>query len=137
MLTKESNSNETSYFKRLYGGRLNRRNFITGLILIFVIFYVSLFAIGFVLGLTGMHNDSISGILYLISFIFLIIFGFSIAIRRLHDMGYSGWYTIACYIPLIGFIFSLMMIFQEGKKEKNKYGDIAEPKINFSKIFGM
>ena len=56
----------------------------------------------------------------------LIIF-VSGSIRRLHDLGKSGWWFLLIFISMIFFLLFplvlLYLIFKEGEKQTNKWGD--------------
>src|SRR5436189_4720398 len=81
------------FISRLFRGRLNRRNYLVGIILSTLL----LFFIGMFLGYLSSHNtrsgwltfveDAIAWILVL----FMGIYAWSFQVRRAHDIGKSGW----------------------------------------------
>lgn len=51
-------------------------------------------------------------------------------VKRLHDIGLNGWLWIISLIPIANLIFGLYLLFMDGTKGPNKYGD--DPKGRFS-----
>lgn len=93
-------------------GRIRRTEF--GLSLI--IFYVSTFLLGYIIGLLGLSDGETFGLgwIYLPVIPFWIFFLFQGA-KRCHDRGNSGWFQL---IPFYG----LWMLFAEGERGPNEYG---------------
>lgn len=110
------------FIKKLFIGRINRRNFLAGLICS-AIFSFSLLIIG-----TWLNQY---GLFYYITIIFLIIAVFSLYCRRFHDLGHSGWYSLIGYIPYVGIILLLYLFLGEGNKGANKYGSKLPISWNF------
>lgn len=135
---KKSNNNQNTFLDRLFRtGRLNRRNFIIGMILIFILWLILLVIIGYVMRFIGIYNDQSSNWVLYGSYIIVIFYWLSVEVRRLHDLGYSGWYFLANFIPIAGLILYVNLIFVSGKKGSNKYGETTEPKFDLYKIFGI
>lgn len=63
------------------------------------------------------------GIISLVYFLAVFIPGLAVTVRRLHDIGKSGWFFLIVFIPLIGFIWLLVLLFTEGTRGPNKYGE--------------
>jgi uncharacterized membrane protein YhaH (DUF805 family) len=135
---KKSDISKNSYLNRLFRtGRLNRRNFIIGMLLTFTLWIIFLMILGYVMRYIGIYNDQSANWVLYGTYIVVIFYWLSIEIRRLHDLGYSGWYFLANFIPIAGAILYIYLIFVSGKKESNKYGGITEPKFDVYEIFGV
>jgi len=68
------------------------------------------------------NDDStifISGIIMLVVGVLSIIQ----FIKRLHDINLSGWLSLATIIPILGALFGFIVLFIDGNKGPNKYGD--------------
>jgi len=105
--------------KRLFAGRLDRKNFIIALFL-----SVPIFAIILSMVLVSTKNAAISIFVYVLEQFFLI----SLFVRRFHDSGKSGWWIVL--IPLSGGI-ALIYLFLKGQQEENKYGSVQPQDIRF------
>lgn len=137
-----------SYFKRLFEGRINRRNNIIGtflLIIPFIFLFVILFIIFFftlpdptTTPITQpftlpQFNPFVTALLSILNIIFLAICGFwglSLQVRRQHDIHISGWLYLLNFVPIIGYLFILYTSFCPGTKGPNKYGDEPLPRTN-------
>ncbi len=99
------------YLYTNFEGRIGRKDWWIGILIIFV---VSL-ALSFLIG-----NQ---GIVQLVIAIILFIGGLALHIKRFHDRGKTGWWVLVFLIPLVGFIW---MIFEmgvlEGDADANDYG---------------
>ncbi len=135
---KKNDISKNSYLNRLFRtGRLNRRNFIIGMLLTFTLWIIFLMIIGYVMRYIGIYNDQSANWVLYGTYIVVIFYWLSIEIRRLHDLGYSGWYFLANFIPIAGLVLYINLFFVSGKKESNKYGKITEPKFDVYEIFGV
>lgn len=90
-----------------FTGRIRRKEYILTLILCMAYLFLIVFVREIVF-----HLDSILGIIFLPAVWFRIAQG----AKRAHDLGNSGWFQI---IPLYG----LFMLFVDGEKFENKYGE--------------
>lgn len=118
----------TSFFKDLFKGRLNRRNFFLGL---FVVFVVNLIITGIMDSLYYDNQDSI--IIHILSYLEVIIFFLlylSLFVRRLHDTNRSGKNIFWVFIT----IWLIVIISQKGTSTANKYGEAQKNKIGFFEI---
>ena len=132
MLTNPLINMESSYFKRLFSGRLNRQNYIIGSTLLsippMICFFIVIFTILFspsALAMQELDNptnpssivmpqvslisllqtpaNEFWSILGILCIILSIPYLFSLQIRRLHDLGLNGWLWTINFIPLISF----------------------------------
>ena len=143
----------SSWFYRLFKGRINRRNYLIGALLFLgipillllinigkqLIFGPSLSAEVFVDGkpLTNLAPRIFDTVLVILTAIItpitLIIgmpFAISLQIRRLHDLGQSGWLLLLQFVPFVGIIFPLCLFFWPGTATDNKYGSRPLQRIN-------
>ncbi len=123
-----------AYYKRLNQGRLNRRDFIFGII----VNIISFFVIELLLGLSEQFilKYSVVGILGVIVFLFALNNWFSFATRRFHDLGKNGWYVALTLIPLVGFLVILWLLVMPGEDKENRFG-IPQKNLSLKKIFAI
>jgi uncharacterized membrane protein YhaH (DUF805 family) len=98
-------------------GRINRRNWVYGMVILNLIIAIFTVLIG-------------SDYLILVS-ILPGLFAISHSIRRLHDIGLSGWFWLIIGIPVINFLFLLFLALKKGQDRENKYGPVPSPKVRF------
>lgn len=98
-------------------GRINRRNWIYGMI-------CSNIVVAIITAFLG--NDYLPLIALLPG-----LFSISLSVRRLHDIGLSGWFWLIIAIPIINFFFLLFLALKRGENKENKYGAIPLPNIRF------
>ena len=99
------------YLYTNFEGRIARKDWWTGFLLIFVVSLVLSFLIG---------NQ---GIVPLVIAIILFVGGLALHIKRFHDRGKPGWWVFVFLIPLIGFIWMIVeMGVLEGDADANDYG---------------
>lgn len=115
-----------NYIKRIFSGRINRKNYFFGLIFFFIILMAISIA-GPLMGLSTEANDTI----YCLLFLIFLFFVFSLHIRRLHDLGESGWFIFIFMVPLFNLILLLQLLFAKGNSAINKYGAPLPDGINF------
>ena len=133
--------------KKLFRGRLSRKNYILGLLMVLItvlisvlIFIVITFIIVNLGRNIGLDLVFIADLLYFISLILIIVFStifvLSLHIRRLHDMGKSGWWVIlSLFLTFIFFI--ILLLFFGSEKQENKYGPVPSKDKKFiDAIFG-
>ncbi len=117
--------------RKLYGGRINRKNWITGVLLSAVALILVMGAIGFITTLISSdYSDSllagiveiIIGIAAIYIYAIYVIFIFSLHTRRFHDLGQNGWLSVLLFIPIINFLTFLYLCFAKGQESSNKYG---------------
>jgi uncharacterized membrane protein YhaH (DUF805 family) len=96
-----------------YEGRIRRLEY--GLS--YLIYFAGLVIAGGLLGALNLSQDENAGLLLMVLF-YIPAFWFmtSQAAKRCHDLGNSGWYQI---IPF----YVLWMLFQDGDKGRNEYGE--------------
>lgn len=99
-----------------FKGRIRRTEYGISLIIAFLLFYMMMELTRYlhVNEITDKKQNILLSLLtFIIPFIFLCIQG----IKRSHDIGNSGWWLLL--LPL----YIQFLIFQEGERESNKYGD--------------
>lgn len=104
--------------KNLFKGRLNRRNYLLGFIIQWIIYII----------LTSILENA-----FFILFALFFFMGFSLNARRLHDLGYSGWFNLLIIIPFVGLLLLLYLLIAPGQKIENKYGLPTASSLNFRK----
>jgi uncharacterized membrane protein YhaH (DUF805 family) len=96
----------------------------------FIIFALGRVITQFIAVAIAAKGNDISGAIAL-SYIFLIPllwFFWAQGSKRCHDVGISGWWQIVPFVPLY-------LIFGNGEKGNNKYGDDPKSKENSSNNF--
>jgi uncharacterized membrane protein YhaH (DUF805 family) len=102
-------------FGNLFTGRLDRENYIYGLIAGIILGAVLSFIpiIGWIIGLG------------------LCVVGFGVTVRRLHDIAQTGWIALLGFIPVIGLFLMVYLAFAKAVDEGNTYGPKPDPKRGF------
>ena len=133
------------FITNLFKGRINRRNFLIGLIFYTFVFLIVL-AIDSIISNSGISCNDIndhsiscsSSILIhhafkpnLVYGLISIIFFLSLASRRLHDLGRSLWFCLLFLVPSVNLLLYLYLCFKEGQQETNKYGNKPSKNIKF------
>lgn len=121
------------YVKKVYSGRLNRRTYLVGGIVLGVIYGIIYSILTGILG----PASAIGSLLNLVLVVFVLVVGLSITVRRWHDLGKSGWFALLGLIPLVGFFVWLYLIFASGNDGKNMYGESPKDVFEFNKAFGL
>lgn len=125
-----------SIYKRIFGGRLNVRNFWLGIIVGLVFVFIGAFVDGmvlFILDETQQETGIISTIVFLLYFLFWI----SLSIRRMHDIGKPGWVLLGLFVPIVGTLLGIILGFFPGQNGDNQYGPQPKPKLNIKTVFGQ
>lgn len=107
-----------NYIKKIYSGRINRKNYFLGLVFFFILLILVAIAVS-LMGFSKETNDTIFGLLTL----FLVFYVLSLHVRRLHDFGESGWFIFIFMIPLFNLILLLQLLFAKSNDGDNKYGE--------------
>lgn len=121
------------FLLNLYKGRLNRRNFIIG----WAIFFMLIAMVSMMVYGNQPQNNKMptvspeQTVLMVISFIIFYYYVLSLYARRLHDIGLSGWFAVVTFIPYVNVLFLLAMAAIPGKKEDNKYGKKPHKDVKF------
>jgi len=117
-----------NYIKKLYSGRINRKNY--GLGLLFFILLLILFAAVFA---GVLASDDSTFILIVMSAIYavFIVHIFSLHVRRLHDLGESGWKALLFIIPLVNLITLIWLLSAKSKENDNEYGNPLPKDVKF------
>ena len=108
-------------------GRLRRRYFWIGKIVILTVLIILFTILSFLRGFIG---EDILAIFGLIALVFYAIFSFSLSIRRLHDLDISGWWLALQPIPFIGQIQFLILLFSKGTVGNNRFGTDTKTQIS-------
>lgn len=100
------------YILGLYKGRINRINYLVGIIIaIIVLIVIQEF-------IRKIENiPLLSGIILIV----FIVYIYSLVVRRLHDTGRSGWWALLGFIPFANCLLGLWLFFKGGEEKKNKY----------------
>jgi len=132
--------------KKLFRGRLSRKNYLLALLMVPIIVVVSLFIVLLITAITlnlawdiGLDLGSITTLLRSVSLILIFIlsniFILSFHIRRLHDMGKSGWWVILSFFFTP--IFLIWVLIFGSDKQENNYGPTPARDVKFiNAIFG-
>ena len=96
-----------------FKGRLNRREYASG-IFIFVFLFGVLFEILF---------DKIGAELGLVFFVALMWMFFAVLAKRMHDIGRTGWVSLAVFIPMVGLFIPFVLVFYPGEPNLNLSGE--------------
>lgn len=156
-----------SFFSRLYAGRINRRGYFIGLLVImlaaaFIVAFnlFGMFLLNVIFGpdniilpktdspqTTAIPNSPgylaylalniVSAIFIIIFILWMYIFGFSLLIRRFHDLGKKGWFSLLIFIPFINVIIHLYLLFATGAAGENMYGNPSDPKVSLKTVLGL
>lgn len=84
------------------------------------------YIINFVLGLiTGVMSTmgTFGLLLGILLFVASLWFGLAQQVKRCHDRGQSGWMILTLLIPLWNIYYGLVLLFGDGDKEANQYGE--------------
>ena len=101
-----------------FKGRIGRKAYW----LSFLGMMAALFAVIFVLALSGVSEDVI-GLVTLVIYIPLIWMSLAVQIKRWHDRNKSGWWVLITLIPVIGSIWALIENgFLAGDDNQNNFG---------------
>ena len=114
-------------FSRLFKGRLSRKNYIIGFLLMFL---PSLFLVVVTDEMSPSRDDYFFELIALIIFAAAFVLCMALVVRRLHDINISGkklyWSIPAFVIPLI-WIYIVYLLFitiwEEGDGQANNYGE--------------
>ncbi|MFH1968100.1 MAG: DUF805 domain-containing protein, partial [bacterium] len=128
------------YIKNLDKGRIGRKNYFLGLLFFAAIPYLAVLLMStFVFLLAPVFNTgfmwfivvAVAILFYVLIFIHIIC----LHIRRFHDIGKSGWYILTFFVPLLNLIMILILLFEAGKQEVNKYGELVTDSKFLDAIF--
>ena len=132
--------------KKLFRGRLSRKNYLLALLMVPIIMIISLFIVLFITAVAlnlawniGLDLGSITILLRSISLVLIVvlssIFVLSFHIRRLHDMGKSGWWVILSFFFTP--VFLMWVLISGSDKQENDYGPVPSRDAKFiDVIFG-
>ena len=117
-----------NYIKKLYSGRIGRKNYGLGLLFLIgsFILLIAIFASMF-----SSDSSSFGVFLIIVLYAIYIVFLFSLHVRRFHDLGDSGWRVLLFLIPLVNLIILISLLATKGKDEVNKYGEAPSKSIKF------
>lgn len=117
-----------NYIKKLYSGRIGRKNYGLGLLFLisFFILLIAIFA-----SMLSSDNSFFGAFIIIILYVVYIVFLLSLHVRRFHDLGDSGWRVLLFLIPLVNLIILISLLATKGKDETNKYGEAPSKSIKF------
>ena len=118
-----------NYIKRLYSGRIGRKNYGLGLLFFIgsLILLIAIFASMF----SSDSSSSFGVFLIIVLYAVFILHLFSLHVRRFHDLGNSGWRVLLFFIPLVNLIILISLLATKGKDEVNEYGEVPQKSIKF------
>ena len=142
-------------FRRLFSGRLNRRNYTLGILIYLFINFFVIKEVGIETStsapLARAQNEVERILLFLLIFAYIAIMVFihaTLVLRRLHDIGIDiwtgenthklwgqGWAPFSWIRYLLYTPFPLFYL--KGENKENKYGKPPEPKIDLKGLFGF
>lgn len=123
-----------NYLSRLFTERINRRNYILGLLIVLSPMILSMTIVSLLqIVLASDMYKSISSVLSLFQKVYIFIYIFyaiSLTVRRFHDLNRSGWFIFLSGLPLINLFVFFFIYFWHGTVGDNKYGKQPLPRIN-------
>jgi|SRR5579859_6780602 len=115
-------------FKQLYQGRINRRNYLIGLLIDLLLFIT---AMVYAANLSSPFTLLIEGCLLCITFGYFL----SLYFRRFHDIG-VGWNGIGLSFSAWKMQF-FVALFRSGEKKTNKYGVPPGKQVTYKTLLGL
>jgi len=106
-----------NYIKKIYGGRINRKNYFLGLLFFFFCVFVVMIAVS-----SAIFSSETSGFLIGLAVFIFWFYVLSLHVRRLHDFGQSGWMVFIFIVPLVNLIFLIQLLSTKSNDGINKYG---------------
>ena len=100
----------------VFSGRAQRKEYW----MFILVYYTSVFAIGFIEGFLGLFPETDVSVLGAIYNLALFIPSIAVSVRRMHDTDHSGWFI---WIP----IYSFILLCRNGDKGENRFGE--DPKM--------
>lgn len=121
----------TEVIKKLFTGRINRKNWLLGFLAVTIIPFALIFSVDIIWGyiLLSIHATGLGVSSWIIIAVLAIIaiasalITISLSVRRFHDIGNSGWWIFLGATPYIGFLVLFYLLIRQGKPTANKYGD--------------
>lgn len=117
-----------NYIKKLFSGRISRKNYGLGL-LFFIGSLILLIAI--LASMFSSDNSSFGVFIIVVLYVAFIVHIFSLHARRFHDLGDSGWRVFLFLIPLVNLIILISLLATKGKAEANQYGEVPSKSTKF------
>lgn len=122
------------YIKKLYTGRIGRRNYFFGIWLYILILEIPVVIMGSIYSRSDVFSVNIeTNVIGIIWFALLILSISSLIVRRLHDIGGGGFRALL--LILVWPLLYIFLIFKEGDKTANKYGQPVVKEKFFISIF--
>lgn len=129
MANIDSTHEDDEWVGKLFRGRITRKHYILGLLLMAAVAVVPLLIL--------FYGDEELRIFAFIILGVRLFFGYSLHIRRFHDLNTSGWMVLTTLIPIVNFIPIAILLFNPGKDGVNKYGSRPPLNVNlFDVLFG-
>ncbi len=123
-----------SYITKLFQGRIDRREYVCGIVLFWLIFAATgwlalqMKPYGVWPGLFLAH-----AVLIVIYYIFFISF----QVRRLHDIGAPGTWRLLMLVPFVVFVMVVYLSIKKGDAGTNQYGISLGNKSIFNHLFRL
>jgi len=115
-----------NYIKKIYSGRINRKNYFLGLLFFFFCLFIVMIATSLALS-----SSETSGFLIGLAVFIFWFYILSLHVRRLHDFGQSGWMVFIFIVPLVNLIFLIQLLSTKSNDGINKYGVSPSMSENF------
>ena len=109
-------SSAMNYIRNLYEGRINRKTYILGLIILGGIFGISFL-------LLGNMDGVMPSVLLILASVLHFIYSFSLHVRRAHDIGKENYYAFLLLVPIVGLAILIILVLRKGEDIFNVYGD--------------
>jgi uncharacterized membrane protein YhaH (DUF805 family) len=102
-------------------GRISRREYITISLVISLVSYIFVAAIGWISAASdeGFRDTTLLGVIVFIASTLVQAF---YSVRRLHDLGRPGHDVFLLLVPFYNIYFSLILCFTRGSGDENEYG---------------
>ena len=100
-----------------FKSRISRSEYWWGLLGIYIITIVFVFALVFVVSI----DTTIYRIVFTVYYFFNFVAGISLVARRLHDVNRSGWWYLIIWTG-IGMLVILYWLCKKGDEEENRFG---------------
>jgi len=128
------------YVKRVYSGRIGRRSYILGYLLLglfLVVAVMLLITLALMSSFISSYVPKIALVIYVLLILTHQFYGVSLYVRRLHDLNKSGWYALWFLVPLVNIYWALVLLFRKGEEGENKYGILDKDAKLIKTIFKL
>lgn len=106
-----------NYLKSLFSGRVSRKNFAQGFVLLWLVAILVWFFNELTIQLFAI--DNLVDLLH-------VVFAVSLSTRRLHDLGEPTWKVVLLLVPFVNIYFFVLLFIKKGQDKQNEYGSVPE-----------